>query len=73
MSTPVEPIVVRRVVSSSPNGLRLLEQLECGHTMDSVSPATTGEVPCFECASETRTMIEASLKKANTAIEILRG
>jgi hypothetical protein len=41
--------MMQKVVNSRPDGLRIIETLECGHTNDCVNPSTDGEVDCIQC------------------------
>lgn len=45
-----ETEMMQKVVDSRPNGLRILETLECGHVIDSVTPSE--EVDCMACDIE---------------------
>ncbi len=40
----------QKVVDSKPNGVRILETLECGHVIDSMTPSE--EVDCIACDIE---------------------
>ena len=42
----------QKVIDSRPNGLRILETLECGHVVDSVAHSEDGEVDCIACDIE---------------------
>ncbi len=41
--------MMRNVIESQQNGLRILETLECGHTNDCVNPSVDGRVECIQC------------------------